>query len=110
MKLPNGEQSIVVIAKLRDYSLDATHEEGKHKARVFASALGIGADDADWLREKLFEAALRYECVPGRSTPHGQRYILDFPLTKGPMEARVRSVGNVRSAETVPRLITCYVL
>ena len=110
MKLPNARQAIVEIAKLRDYSLDATHEEGKHKARVFAAALGAGADDADWLREKLLEAALRYECVRGRNTPFGQRYVLDFPLTKGPQEARVRSVWNVRPGETVPRLITCYVL
>jgi hypothetical protein len=110
MKLPNAEQAIVEIAKLREYSLDATHEEGKHKARVFAAALGIGADDADWLREKLLEAAHRYECIPGRNTPFGQRYVLDFPLTKDGHEARVRSVWNVRPGETVPRLITCYVL
>ena len=107
MKLPNAEQAIVAIAKLRDYSLDATHEEGKHKTRVFAAALGIGAGNADWLRENLLEAALRHECAPGRNTPHGQRYVLDFPLTKGPLEARVRSVWNVRPGETAPRLITC---
>ena len=73
MKLPNAEQAIVEIAKLRDYSLDATHEEGKHKARVFAAALGIGADDAGWLREKLLDAPLRHECERGRNTPFGQR-------------------------------------
>ena len=110
MKLPNAEQAIVVIAKLRDYSLDAKHEEGRHKARVFAAALGIGRDDTDWLRGKLLEAALHCKCVRGRNTPFGQRYVLDFSLAKGPQEARVRSVWNVRPAETVPRLITCYVL
>lgn len=107
MKLPNAEQAIVEIAKLRDYSLDAAHEEGKHKARVFAAALGIGAD---WLREKLLDAALRSECERGRTTAFGQRYVLDFPLTKGRQEAGVRSVWNVRPGETAPRLITCYVL
>ncbi len=110
MKLPNAEQAIVVIAKLRDYSLDAMHEEGKHKACVFAAALGIGADDADWLRESLLDAALCHECVRGRNTAFGQRYVLDFPLAKDGLEARVRSVWNVRPGETVPRLITCYVL
>ena len=110
MKLPNAEQAIVEIAKLRDYSLDDTHEEGKHKARVFAAALGIGGDDAHWLREKLLDAAQRYECVRGRNTPFGQRYVLDFPLTKGGREARVRSVWNVRPGETVRRLITCHMI
>jgi len=89
MKLPNAEQAIVVIEKLRDYSLNATHEEGKHKAHVFAAALGIGADEAGWLREKLLDAALRHECVLGRNTPFGQRYVLDFPLSNGSQEARV---------------------
>ena len=98
------------IAKIRDYSLDTTHQEGKHKARVFAAALGISVDDADWLRDKLLDAALRHECVRGRNTPHGQRYVLDFPMIRGWQEARVRSVWNVRPGETVPRLVTCYVL
>ena len=110
MKLPNAEQAIVDIAKLRDYSLDASHEEGKHKARVFAAALGIGRDDADWLRTILLAAALRYDCVPGRTTPFGQRYVLDFPITKGSRAAQVRSVWNVRPGESPPRLVTCYVL
>ena len=59
MKLPNAEQAIVDIAKLRDYSLDATHEEGKHKARVFAAALGLDRGAADWLRTMLLAAVLR---------------------------------------------------
>lgn len=110
MKLPNAPFAIVVLEKLRDYSLCVSHEEGKHKAHVFASALGIDADDAEWLRAKLVEAASLYECVPGRKTPHGQRYVLDFPVTRATQQAQIRSVWNVRPGETVPRLITCYVL
>ena len=110
MKLPNAEHAIVEIAKLRDYSLDATHEEGKHKARVFAAALGLGSQDADWLRESLLDAARRHECVRGRNTAFGQRYVLDFPLTHAELTAPVRSVWNVRPGESLPRLITCYVL
>lgn len=110
MKLPNAEHAIVNIAKLGDYSLDAAHEEGKHKARVFSAALGIDQNDADWLRTALLAAALRYDCVPGRNTPFGQRYVLDFPLVKGLRKAQVRSVWNVRPGETSPRLVTCYVL
>ena len=110
MKLPNAEQAIVDIAKLRDYSLNATHEEGKHKARVFAAALELDATDADWLRAELLDAVARYDCEMGRTTPHGQRYILDFPLTNGTRQARVRSVWNVRPRENAPRLVTCCVL
>jgi hypothetical protein len=50
---------MVDIAKLRDYCLNLNHEDGKHKARVFASALGLRQGDADWLRDRLLEAAVK---------------------------------------------------
>jgi len=31
MKLPNANRAFVDITKLRDYSLDVVHKEGKHK-------------------------------------------------------------------------------
>jgi hypothetical protein len=40
MTLPNARNAVVV-AKLRDYCLNSTHPEGKHKARVFKEKLGI---------------------------------------------------------------------
>ena len=43
MKLPNADQAIVLIAKLRDYSLDESHGEGQHKARVFAAGRWKGS-------------------------------------------------------------------
>jgi hypothetical protein len=110
MKVPNPEQAVVDIAKLRDYSLSPTHKEGKHKARVFAAALGLAEEDADWLRSVLLEAVQEYDCVLGRKTSFGQRYIVDFPVTRADQRAQVRSVWNVRPGETVPRLVTCYVL
>jgi hypothetical protein len=45
-KLPNAEGAEVPPAKLRDYVLNPRHPDGAHKARVFASALGI--TQADW--------------------------------------------------------------
>jgi hypothetical protein len=110
MNVPNADRASVDIAKLRDYSLSPTHKEGKHKARVFAAALGIDEGDADWLRSVLLDAVRRYGCKLGRKTPFGQRYIVDFPVTRAGKRAQVRSVWNVRPGENVPRLVTCYVL
>jgi hypothetical protein len=56
-KLPNPERAVVDISKLRDYCLNPYHEDGKHKARVFLSALGIRESDAEWLRDRLLKAA-----------------------------------------------------
>src|SRR5271155_4199538 len=109
MKLPGAERALVDIAKIRDYSLNFVHKEGKHKARVFASALDLTEDDADWLRKILLDVVRQHDCQLGRSTAFGQRYIVDFPLARGSKQARVRSVWNIRPGENIPRLVTCYV-
>jgi hypothetical protein len=61
------------VAKLRDYSLNTKHEEGKHKARVFAAALGLRSGDAEWLRAKLLDVANSKDYRLGRKTDYGQR-------------------------------------
>ena len=66
MKLPNAERAFVNVAKLRDYSLNDEHKEGKHKARVFAAALGLRSGDAEWLRAKLLDIASSEDCRLGR--------------------------------------------
>ena len=66
MKLPNVENAFVDMAKLRDYALDPIHSKGKHKARVFASALGLTRNDAKWLRNELLRAARELDCSLGQ--------------------------------------------
>ena len=48
------------MAKLRDYALDPIHSKGKHKARVFASALGLTRNDAEWLRDELLRPRVNW--------------------------------------------------
>ena len=110
MKLPNAERAFIDIAKLRDYSLSPLHKEGRHKARVFASALDLSMSDAEWLGARLKEAARQQDCQLGKETPYGQRYLLDFGLRHGRKAARLRCVWNVRPGEDFPRLVTCYVV
>ena len=52
MKLPNAERASIAIEKLRDYCLNADHPRGKHKARVFLSALGLTSEHAEWLQDE----------------------------------------------------------
>jgi hypothetical protein len=65
MKLPNATHAVVDVAKLRDYCLNPGHARGRHKARVFASVLGIRREHAELLRKALLEAALSNEAIPG---------------------------------------------
>jgi hypothetical protein len=62
-KLPGGDRAIVDIAKVRDYRLNPAHPRGRHKPRVFASALGLRAADAEFLCGKLLRP--RNEAIPG---------------------------------------------
>jgi len=73
MKLPNGERAEVVIAKLRDYCLNADHPRGQHKARVFAAALGLTADHAEQLRDALLDAACTQDAIATDQDQYGQR-------------------------------------
>lgn len=107
VKLPEPEHAIADVAKLRDYTLSPMHPEGKHKARVFAAALGAGPQDVEWLREQLLAAARERDCTVGTKDAHGQRYTVDFTATLRGKSARVRSAWNVRAGENLPRLVSC---
>jgi hypothetical protein len=110
MLLPNREQAVVDLAKLIGYCLDADHPRGRHKARVFASALGITHAEASFLRETLLIVALEHEVTPALADQYGQRYVLDFMMDGPKGEVAVRSSWIVRTDEDFPRLTSCYVL
>lgn len=108
MKLPNPDRAVVDVVKLREYCLNPRHEDGKHKARVFASALGLNETDAEWLRERLLEAAEGDATLAGE-TSYGLLYVIDFSVATSAGQATVRSGWIVRVGENFPRLTTCYV-
>lgn len=110
MKLPNGDFAIVEPEKVRDYCLSEGHPRGRHKARVFLAALGLTANDWEALSEALLVAAINEEAVPRVSDIYGDRYIIDFEMTWNGKIAEVRSCWIIRSGESVPRFVTCFVL
>ena len=114
MKLPNAERAVVDIEKLRDYSLNPNHPEGKHKARVFLAALGLKADDAERLREMIMEAILISEARAEQATAYGQRFVVDFYVTGFDRlvttTKTMRSAWIIRNGEDFPRLTSCYIL
>ena len=109
-KLPNSENAVVEVRKLRDYCLSPEHPRGRHKARVFASALGLTVEDSEELRRALLSAAVLGEAVPAEEDEYGRRYMLDFQMSTGIGSATVRSGWIVRSGEDFPRFTSCWVL
>jgi hypothetical protein len=108
MKLPNAARAVVEAKKLRDYSLNDEHEVGKHKARVFRSALGLTVDDAGWLRELILNAMIDAEVAASSPSPFGEKYVVDITVVRGERSAIVRTAWIVESGTDFPRLTSCY--
>ena len=109
MKLPSGESAIVEAEKLIDYCLNPHHLRGKHKARVFATALGFTAENVELLRQALLAAAAIGDAQPAVSDEFGNRYVVDFEAEGPGGKGVIRSAWIVRRGESSPRLTSCYV-
>lgn len=107
--LPNAGKAIVRLEKLRGYCLDSSHPTGKHKARVFASALGMTSNDASRLRDMILQAVLANDAFEAGTNLHGTRYTINFQTLglKGPVT--IRTAWIIDLGETIPRLTSCYV-
>ena len=110
MLIPHADRAEVSAHKLRNYCLNPLHDEGKHKARVFASALGMTAADADTLRRLLLEAVRTRDARLGYRDTYGQRYVVDFGVEWRGKRAIIRSGWILEHGSDVPRLASCFVL
>ena len=109
MKMPGGEAAIVDLEKLTGYCLNPEHPRGKHKARVFAAALGFTAEHADGLRAALLTAAATADAQASASDRFGDRYVLEFKIIGPRGPGAVKSTWIVRRGESSPRLTSCFV-
>jgi len=109
MGLPNGHRAELG-TKLEDYVLNPAHGEGRHKARVFESALGITLANADLLRDALRDAAAHSDAVAAKGdNGFGEVYVVRFSMRTARGAATVLSAWIVRNGEDFPRLTSCYV-
>ena len=110
MKLPNGNRADLG-RKIEDYSLNPSHREGQHKARVFASVLGVTLDNADLLRRAVLDAAAESDKAESRGdNGYGEVFVLRFPMRTETGSATVLTAWIVRHGEDFPRLTTCYIV
>jgi hypothetical protein len=110
MKQPNGECADLGW-KLEAYALNPQHRDGRHKARVFESALGITLADPIPLRDAILAAAATSDEVEARGdNGYGDVYVLRFMMQTAKGSAVVLTAWIIRHGEDVPRLTTCYIV
>ena len=108
MLLPNLATADIDLRKLTDYVLNVSHPEGRHKARVFLSALGITALDAKWLAGAILARLLDSKAAVRRVTNWGAIYRVDMDIARGRQCAKIRT--GWLCTETATRLATCFVI
>ncbi len=108
VKLPNGDRAEIPDEKLIGYCLNPDHPSGKHKARVFASALGVTSQNANVLRELIQRAAVEGEVVQQNNTEFGQLLKVDWsiPNTDGVV---LRTLWEIRLTASNPRLVSAFI-
>ncbi|MGF1498147.1 MAG: DUF6883 domain-containing protein [Elainellaceae cyanobacterium] len=108
MKLPNGNRAIIPMEKLVGYCLNFDHPSGKHKARVFSSALGITVENANDLKELIAKAAVEGNVVQQDSTEFGQLYKVDWVIPDQ-TSAVLRTLWEITSNNPNPRLVSAFI-
>ncbi|MDQ3675394.1 MAG: hypothetical protein M3401_01110 [Actinomycetota bacterium] len=95
--------------KLAGYALDPAHPRGRHKSRVFSSALGIEQTDWRYLRDQLIEHIVDAAVLGTRITPFGVLYEV-MVLVDG-LNGKTAPVAAIWIIEDVgpPRLVSTWV-
>jgi len=110
MKLPHLEKALVPRAKITDYLLSDTHEDGRHKAAFF-TRYGFARESWEILAETLRRHAAEHEVARVQDSPFGTRYVVEGIITTPDgRTALLRSVWFIRHGEEEPRLATAYPL
>jgi len=109
-RIPHVDRAILDLTKLEDYCLSADHPRGRHKARVFREALGIGAREAAWLRQALLEGVRTSEAAEVGKDSFGTRWRADVVVVRQNRRIVIRTLWILRTDEQAPRFVTCWVL
>lgn len=113
--LPNCERALIEESKLVEYALNPQNERGRHKARVFESALGFNRSNWEQLKQAILDVLPHHEATLRSETAFGKKYEALLLIT-GP-NGRTVSVLTVWQFDRLPdgalrdqpRLVTLYV-
>ena len=108
--LPFAERAQADDSKFLGYCLNNEHPYGKHKARVFRSALGITSANWEILRDAVLSAVLLNSATHTGRNSYGEIYIVDFLMVYEAKKATVRTSWIIHDGENFPQLTSCYII
>ena len=79
--LPNCENAIIEDSKLIEYALNPDSASGKHKARVFQSALGFNLTNWQLLKQAILDTLPQYKAQFKSETIFGKKYTVELLVT-----------------------------
>ena len=110
MKLPNAENATVPEKKVTHYLLNPAHPVGGGKAEFFLS-FGFTAAEWQFLAWALLRHARENEVAATEETAHGNRYVVDGPLTAPDGSyLNIRSAWYIDPGSDAPRFVTAHPL
>jgi hypothetical protein len=89
--------------------LNEYHPHGKEKAITFKSVLGIGINEAAFLKDAILKGLTENDCVVREQDEFGQRFTVTMRIRIFEREANVTTGWIIRNGESNPRLTTCYI-
>ena len=108
-RLAGANKAVIDPRKLTEYALNPLHPVGKHKARVFESALGYNQSNYEGLLGQIRSGVMTNQAIPGEVNAFGARFTVDIPVT-GPGGSAVVRTGWIYTGDaTVPSLATLFV-
>lgn len=111
--LPNLEQAVIRIEKIRNYVLNMEHTKGRYKAVVFKEKLGIESRHSETLAE-LIRSTLPSAAAEHREDmgdEHGDYWTTYHHMVGFNALSAVVTVAWIFKKEeiAVPQLISCYI-
>ncbi|HEY2544609.1 MAG TPA: hypothetical protein VGI46_00940 [Candidatus Acidoferrum sp.] len=109
--LPNFDQAVIAAEKLESYALNNEHPYGKHKARVFKSALEIESRHARVLAELIRKSLPRATAKQGESKEYGDSWTTYHEIIGLNGQSAIVTVVWMykKNAPQIPELISCYI-
>lgn len=110
MKLNSFNHPYIPDDKLLDYCLNPSHPDGKHKARVFKSALNINQTNFELLKTSIIREIKNVNVNLLEQNDFGSLYYADLIITNDKLSAIVRTCWIIKIDEDFPRLTSCFVI